>query len=173
MPRGRKPTPTAVKVARGNPGNRALPKDEPTPPPADLDDDMPEGMSDDAQRCWKQVHRILTDAQVLTTMDTPALALYCEAWARYRKAQTELKKRGMVIKTMTGPRKNPWLEVLDKAHDQLLKIQLEYGMTPAARTRVRTAPKGKEPRKPNGDRIPNNVFSMVRNISEGLKKANG
>ena len=30
---GRRPTPTKLKLIKGNPGKRALPKDEPTPDP--------------------------------------------------------------------------------------------------------------------------------------------
>ena len=37
--RGPKPTPTALKIVRGNPGKRALPKDEPTPPAGEVDPD--------------------------------------------------------------------------------------------------------------------------------------
>ena len=91
--RGPKPTPTALKIVRGNPGKRALPKDEPKPEAGAV---APDWLSPAAAEHWPLIARQLEDAQVLTVMDAPALALYCEAFARWKKANDHVLQHGQV-----------------------------------------------------------------------------
>jgi P27 family predicted phage terminase small subunit len=112
---------------------------------------------------------MLSNAGVLTVMDVPMLMLYCESWSRYKKAQTEMRKpgQGMVIRNAMGKTRNPWLAILDKAHEQMLKIQLEYGMSPAARTRVRIVATPPAPVK--GGAVvprPGNVFELIKSTAK-------
>lgn len=143
--RGPKPTPTALKIVRGNPGKRALPKDEPKP---EAGADAPDWLSPDAAAHWPLIARQLEDAQVLTVMDAPALALYCEAFARWKKANDHVLQHGQVIKSPTGVLKqSPYVLIANKAHDQMAKLLVEFGMTPSSRSRVSKA-------KPDEDRNP-------------------
>lgn len=143
--RGRKPTPTALKIIRGNPGKRALPKDEPTPPAGAA---APEWLSPLAAEHWPTIARQLEDAHVLTVIDAPALALYCEAFARWKQASDHVLQHGQVIKSPTGVLKqSPYLLIANKAHDQMAKMLIEFGMTPSSRSRVTKA-------KPDEDRNP-------------------
>ena len=44
---------------------------------------------------------------------------------------------GAVIKAPSGfPVQSPFLAIANKAHEQMVKLLTEFGMTPAARTRV-------------------------------------
>ncbi|WP_439891590.1 phage terminase small subunit P27 family [Ralstonia sp. 25C] len=135
--RGRKPTPTALKLVRGNPGKRPLPEDEPKPPrgaPA------PEWLSVEAAKHWPTVAKQLEDAGVLTSMDAAALALYCEAFARWRHANEQVAKYGPVVKAPSGfPVQSPFLAIANKAFDQMAKMLIEFGMTPSSRSRVAKA----------------------------------
>lgn len=132
------PKPTALKLIQGNPGHRELPKKEPKLPvkvpraPADL--------SPTAKKHWRKVVRQLADAGVMTDIDTHALAMYCEAFTRYRFAMCKISKEGPIIHTKTGyPIQHPAMGVLNKAFDQMRAILTEFGMTPSSRTRVQVA----------------------------------
>lgn len=135
--RGRKPTPTALKIMRGNPGKRALPKDEPTPPSGAT---APDWLSPLAAEHWPTIARQLEDAHVLTVIDAPALALYCEAFARWKQASAHVLQHGEVIESPMGVMKqSPHLQIANKAHDQMTKMLIEFGMTPSSRSRVTKA----------------------------------
>lgn len=135
---GRKPTPTALKIVRGNPGKRALPENEPTP---SKEIRMPDYLSPEAAKHWPLVAEQLKDAGVLTAIDAAALALYCEAFARWRHANEQVVKFGPVVKAPSGfPVQSPYLAIANKAHEQMTKLLVEFGMTPSSRSRVTKAP---------------------------------
>lgn len=130
------PTPTNLKTLKGNPGKRALPKHEPKP---EALTDQPPGLSKLAAEHWDQVAKELAAANVLTRMDASALRLYCEAFARWRDANRAIDEEGMIISAPSGyPVQNPHLSISNKAHDQMVKLLCEFGMTPASRTKVQT-----------------------------------
>lgn len=148
MPKGRRPLPTAVKKLRGNPGKRKLSKDEPTP--AAVDPVMPPGLSEAAQAEWKDILPILRDMKVLTAADAKALAGYCHNFARWMEAEEEVKRLGIIIEEpiMGGPaddrevvgykyKNNPALRTSMDAQRQMKSFLVEFGMTPASRTRIR------------------------------------
>jgi P27 family predicted phage terminase small subunit len=155
--RGRKPVPTALKVVRGNPGGRPLNEDEPTP---QGDAEMPDYLTPGAAAHWPVVADQLRAAGLLTSVDTHALAMYCEAFARWRHANDQIAKNGPIVKTPTGyPVQSPYLGIANTAHTQMQKLLVEFGMTPSSRSRV-TKTSGdekdefaafvKKPRKGNG-----------------------
>lgn len=133
--RGRKPTPTALKVVRGNPGRRPLNQDEPKPRvrvPA-----PPRHLSDEAKREWRRVGRQLADAGLVTALDRAALAGYCQAWGRWVEAEELLKRHGMLVKSPNGyPMMSPYLNVANRAMEQLRLLLTEFGMSPSSRSRV-------------------------------------
>ncbi|RQR29406.1 phage terminase small subunit P27 family [Burkholderia sp. Bp9142] len=136
--RGRKPTPTALKIARGNPGKRPLPENEPM---HTGEATAPEWLSAQAAAHWPIVAKQLGDAGVLTSVDTAALALYCEAFARWKHANDQVVKYGPVIKAPSGfPVQSPYLAIANRAHEQMTKLLIEFGMTPSSRSRVTKVP---------------------------------
>lgn len=131
---GRKPVPTALKIVRGNPGKRPLNENEPTPK---SDADMPDWLSKEAAKHWPVVAAQLRDAKLLSAVDGAALALYCEAFARWRHASDQVSKYGPVVKAPSGyPVQSPYLSIANKAHEQMCKLLIEFGMTPSSRSRV-------------------------------------
>ncbi len=84
MAAGRKPLPTHLKIIRGNPGKRALPKHEPEPA---VGAEAPDWLTPEAAKHWPIVAKQLLDARVLTEMDGPALSLYCESFAQWKNAE--------------------------------------------------------------------------------------
>ena len=84
-------TPTALKVATGNPGKRALNKKEPKPKGKLT---QPKTLSPLASTLWKRVVQAMPDG-VFTQADEAALAAYCEAYANLLTATQEINRSGM------------------------------------------------------------------------------
>jgi P27 family predicted phage terminase small subunit len=135
--KGRKPIPTALKVLRGNPGKRALPP-EPTLPPASPS--LPRELAGDpvARAEWKRLEPMLRDAKVLTDGDRAALIAVCQQWSRYVDASAHVRLEGLVQKAPESgyPMANPYLPIANKALALCVRLWVELGLTPSARTRV-------------------------------------
>jgi len=77
--RGRKTTPTALKVLTGNPGHRPLPENEPafkTKIPK-----CPLKLNAVGKKTWEQKSKLLFKFGVLTEADGETLASYCLIWS--------------------------------------------------------------------------------------------
>ena len=144
---GRRPKPTALKQLQGT-----LRKDRTNanePKPEALGKGVPKHLSKEARVYWRESFKLLTRVGILTETDADSLGLYCETKARWIHAKQKLAKDGLVIIAQSGfPVQNPYLQILNKAHDQMLKILLEFGMTPAARTKVNATSKDEDESDP-------------------------
>jgi len=141
--RGRKPTPTRLKVITGNPGRRPLPDAEPQIPAASLK--APAYLKGDARREWQRVAPALVVSGVLTQADVSSFAAYCTAYGRWRtaeKAIAEMAKRdkltqGLMIKTTNGNAiQNPLIGTSNKAMADMMRYAAEFGLTASARSRI-------------------------------------
>lgn len=138
--RGRPPVPTKLKILKGNPGKRPLNASEPAPaarrslaPPAWLEGE--------AAAEWRRLAPVLSRLGLLSEIDGDALAQYCSLWATWRAAEREIVKHGMVIKGVKGiPVLSPYVGIAQRALAHLRAMLVEFGMTPAARSRVKTDP---------------------------------
>lgn len=134
--RGRKPKPTAVKIAAGNPGKRELNEREPRfeiaiPTP-------PKHLDAEARKEWRRVAAMLYQSRVLTPADRAALAVYCVAYSRWVSAELTVQKYGTVLKSdKQGLYQSPYLSVANRAIDTMLKAAAEFGLTPASRSRIK------------------------------------
>jgi P27 family predicted phage terminase small subunit len=130
--RGPAPTPTKLRVLRGNPGRRPIPDSpEPTGLPV-----QSEGMSDAARAVWDRIIRDYGATGVLTGVDADALRVYCEAVVRYEHAAQLLERSGPLVK---GARsgdliKNPLHQVVRDNADLVRAFAREMGFTPSARS---------------------------------------
>ena len=75
--RGRRPTPTRLKMLTGNPGKRRLNEDEPRPNP-NIPECPPE-LGPVARTEWDRLVDELAVLRMLTNLDRAALAAYCGA----------------------------------------------------------------------------------------------
>lgn len=136
--RGRKPTPTTLKLLRGNPGKRALDLAR-EPKPETHDDGPPGWLEDDGLREWQRLAPTLQRLGLLSEIDGDALALYCQTYAQWKVATAKLKQFGPVIKGKGGyPVMSPYVTVANRAMAQMKAFLIEFGMTPSSRARVRT-----------------------------------
>lgn len=139
--RGRKPKPRRIKQLSGNPGKRPL-EVEPRPPVPDRTPYVPRHLNKEGAREWRRIVNTLIYYGLYTVVDRAALAMYCQAWGRWVEAERMLKDTGGEILTAQGSGnlyQNPWFHVVNKAWDQLSRAITEFGLSPSARTRVRSA----------------------------------
>ena len=133
---GPTPKPTALKVLQGNPGKRALPKGEPKPDAGRLPS-APRWLSDEAKREWKRLAPRLHAVGLLTEVDGLALAMLCEAFAQYMTAKTVVDSEGLLLVSEKGNSyQHPAAGLMTQARGELMKWAREFGMTPAARSRI-------------------------------------
>jgi len=133
--RGRKPLPTAVKKIRGNPGHRPMNANEPKPNP--LTYDPPKHLSSNAKKHWKETFKLLEGVGVLSALDADVLSLYSETKSKWVHAMEQIKENGYVINAPSGfPVQSPWVQIANKAFDQLMKILPEFGFSPSSRSRI-------------------------------------
>ena len=142
---GTKPTPTALKKLRGNPGRRPLPKNEPV---AEGRPVCPAYLSDYAKTEWRYIVPLLDDMGIIGKVDRGVLVSYCEAYSMFRQAVEALERElnSPVIRTHNGNYvQNPWVSIKNRAAQDMLKYAAELGMTPSARTRIRIEQRDEEP----------------------------
>lgn len=142
--RGRKPKPTRLKVITGNPGKRALNMDEPRPEPAVPE--CPPELGDSAQREWQRLAGELAKLRVLTNLDRAALAAYCNAYALWAEAVAAVQRYGVMIKSPTGfPIQSPYVSIVNRQAEIMMRIASEFGFTPASRGRISAPQEDDEP----------------------------
>lgn len=143
--RGPAPKPTAVKILQGKPGHRPLPANEPRPATGRLPS-APRFLGDEARKEWKRLAPRLHAVGLLTEADHDALALYCETWAMWKRAEEQVRRKGEVVKTTNGNViQNPYLAIANRAKRDALLLLREFGMTPSARSRVNVGSAADEP----------------------------
>lgn len=139
---GRRPKPTVLKELQGNPGHRPLNKREPKPTGTPT---CPSHLDKEAKKEWKRISVELTSLGLLTSVDRAALAAYCAAYSRWARAETNIQKFGDVIKTPNGfAAPNPYVTIANRALDHMRKFAIEFGLTPASRSRLQVSPTGNE-----------------------------
>src|SRR5690554_2251440 len=92
MSRGRKPTPTHLKIVTGNPGKRPLPESEPQPKKIRKRPPAPDHMSEGAKAIWEHLVKELDDIAILTSIDVFAVEILCESIADHRAAVLQIEE---------------------------------------------------------------------------------
>lgn len=142
--RGRKPKPTAIRIAEGNRGKGALPQNEAKPAralPA-----CPRALGKEARREWRRIAGELYKVGLLTNLDRGALTAYCFAYGEMLRA-IEKAKGVPQIYSQVGSKCiviHPYLQVGFKSLEAFLKVLTEFGLSPASRARVIAAPPKEE-----------------------------
>lgn len=138
MTAGRKPKPAELKLLTGNPGKRPVRRAAEAGRKRLRAPSPPEWLPAEGQEEWRRVAPLLLAMRVLRDTDLMALAVYCEAVARFRQARQDLDDNGgLTTDTGTGSIKtHPSVTVLNQAVAQMRAFMVEFGMTPSSRGRV-------------------------------------
>ena len=153
--RGRKPKPTHLKLLAGNPGKRPLKMDEPKPDGALFD--APEWMTESQRAGWAYAIAHAPRG-LLKQLDRSVLAIWVVAEDLHRQATEQIARFGMLTKAPnTGvPMQSPYLPIVNKQAQIMLKPGSELGFTPTSRTRIHVPaePSRDNPFARNGRRPP-------------------
>lgn len=138
----RKAVPTELKILRGNPGKRAINKNEPKPEileeypvPELLKKIKPKERSDIAIKEWNHLTGILKKQKVLTEADILALEGLCYEYAKYyyyavhEEVQVQTSAKGYQAL-------HPFVYQSDKSFEVVRKLLADFGLTPASRTKL-------------------------------------
>lgn len=103
---GRRPASTAMKVLRGNPGQRRLNTHEPEPPAGEVR--IPPGLSAGAVRVWEQYAPVCVQMGTLSRADVLAFVTLCEleatlAIGRQWKASPDTVADGVKLEKEFAP----------------------------------------------------------------------
>jgi len=135
MVRGAKPKPTKLKKMQGNPGKRALNREEPEPRVVDLHD-PPGWMGQFGKEEWVRVVRELPTGMV-TVLDRAVLENYCAAYDEWRTCLSMIKRYGRTQMNNGRRFNSPYVSQAQRARLDLNRFAAELGFTPSARSRVR------------------------------------
>ena len=133
VPRGRRPTPTRLKLLTGNPGKRRLNQREPKPVGAP---EKPDFISGNSAAEWDRVIAS-TPPGFLTSADVPTLTVLVTALALFRAALSRLARDGTTSVGSLGQQvPHPMIAVLAKQTELVLRAGDRLGLSPVARTRL-------------------------------------
>ena len=96
-----------------------------------------------AKREWTRIAKELIAIGLLTSVDRAALAAYCSSYSRWASAEKQIQKFGAVIKSPKSgfPIANPYVGIANTALDLMRKFSVEFGLTPASRSRLQVEPR--------------------------------
>ena len=136
--RGPAPTPTSLVALRGNPGKRAVNKNEPKPSAARIA--IPKHLTADAKIAWKKLSPELKKLGLLTVVDVPLLSMLCTELACYWKACGEIEQMGEISEIegadgkIKSRRPNPYVAIKKDSRAAVCSIAGQFGMSPSARS---------------------------------------
>jgi P27 family predicted phage terminase small subunit len=100
--------------------------------------ECPPHLTGDAREEWDRTIEVMEKAGTLKSADRGLIALRAQAWARWMKAEAALTKSSEIVKApKTGvPQYNVWLNVSNKAFDQVKALSFELGLSPNSRAKI-------------------------------------
>jgi hypothetical protein len=122
---GRPPTPTALKLLKGNPGKRPLNAQEPKP---EAGCEMPaylraKGMAKRPRELWAEESPALIRMGVLAAVDGRAFARLCVLWSWEEEAAQQ--KRAPLATALLA---------------EIRQLEGQFGMTPSSRVKIKATP---------------------------------
>jgi P27 family predicted phage terminase small subunit len=131
---GRPNKPMSVKLAEGNRSKVALSKLIPDPQ-GKGHPHMPPGLSTTEEEMFMDLMGSVPDG-ILSAADDGIIELYVSAWARLREARLQVAKVGLLVRSPTGPVRNPLLVVINNAAREMRAAGAELGLSPVSRAKL-------------------------------------
>lgn len=143
--RGPAPLPGVEHARRGNPSKLNLGELLEVRPPIEIPA-CPTHLLPAAKKEWKRITPLLAELGLVAKIDMAALAVYCQAYGRWHDAERKIRELnkedpvklpGLVGVTPSGyTQMSVWLQISNRAVEQMHKMLCEFGMSPSARSRV-------------------------------------
>jgi len=131
---GPPPTPSYLKLLKGNPGRRPI-KANPEPAVSPEIPSPPEFLSPIAKDEWWRIAGELHRLRLLTPLDVGVFSVYCQSYADWIEAERQLAIKGSHKQLMP----KPLLRVAAAAADRMMNVATQLGLTPLARSRISMA----------------------------------
>ncbi|MBU1567705.1 MAG: phage terminase small subunit P27 family [Proteobacteria bacterium] len=139
--------PTNIKILQGTARPGRMNKDEPTP---NIEiPEMPTHLTGEAAKEWKFITAHLKSMGLISRCDKAAISFYCTLWKDHVEAEAQIAEKGRVVITPNGSEQiSPWVSISKHAMLAAHKMLVEFGLTPASRTKVsaKTPEKKKDPK---------------------------
>lgn len=141
---GRKPIPTSLKILRGNPGKKPLPKGEPQPPTDNIA--PPDYLGEVARKKWDELLPLLQATRVMTRADIEALARLCDTYEWWLATREKLRKEGDSYPILNDKgevkyiSQRPEVAIAHKLAAQMHTLEADFGLNPASRTKLGVNP---------------------------------
>lgn len=144
MARGRRSTPAQSKVIRGNfraDRHNHGPKVETKTPKC------PVWLPKQAKRYWKEIAPQLEQVGLIGIVDQAAFVLHCDSMGKFREVTERLQELDSLVDTTPQGYEvqSALFTVRNKLWDQVLRSASEFGLTPAARSKVKDNGQGQLP----------------------------
>lgn len=136
---GRTPKPRALRELNGNAGKRPLPDE---PKTNALTEALPPStLKGDTKKVWEHTAKELCNMKVLSSSDLQALSRYCSYIALWRDLDKHVSKYGTVIVKVDvkGNEQHvvsPQFQSLMTLETSISRLEQQFGLTPASRTRI-------------------------------------
>jgi P27 family predicted phage terminase small subunit len=131
---GRPRKPSKIKEIEGNRSKIAIASFK-TDPRGNGFPNMPPRFTALEEELWMDVTESLPDG-ILSAADTAILERFVTAWARHREARIKLQETGLLVRSATGPIRNPLLVVINQAAREMHAAGAELGLSPVSRARL-------------------------------------
>lgn len=142
---GRKRKPTELHVLEGTLNSTRHSDRGNEPRPVQSEEDAPDYLSDEATEIWDELAPLLINLGVLTEIDRQLFSAYCEKRAAWEYYTSKVEKGKEVGKTKNGNLvQNPYIGLANRAFDQMIKLGIEFGITPSSRSKVKVSEKNKK-----------------------------
>lgn len=175
---GPAPKPTSLRARHGDPDKKVKPPKKPGTAPPVVDESVassfdvpPSEIQDDkiAMNEWSRVVPALRRRKSILRLDRSALIAYCKTYSAWCAAEARIKLRGATAMTRTGyMMASPDVSISQNAVSAMMKFWIHFGMTPAARARIRA-----EQPKLNDEPSEDLIVDKEDELFEGLFLAKG
>lgn len=141
--RGPAPKPTALRVFEGITKPSQMPKFEPKPKLAS-ETDCPKVLTEKQKIWWDSLAPELIRIGTLSLTDIPAFMRYIDLCIEYEEMTKQIAEKNyiLIIRNEDGTPKYatamPQVNIKNQALSLLLKLEQQFGLTPASRTRIMT-----------------------------------
>jgi P27 family predicted phage terminase small subunit len=143
---GRPRKPSSLKLLHGDFDINPQRQNHNEPKPETGCPDCPAYLTGEARKEWKRIAAELGKIKVLTMVDRAGLEQYCKTYELWRKCLLETKRHGLIIVEPLFDRlgnevgskvsENPAAKMARAYSDQIQRLLAQFGLTPAARTRL-------------------------------------
>ena len=101
----------------------------------------PNWIGEYGKQLWNEILPRLVAFEVLKKNDLPIFEALCSNYDLYRRADDEIAAQGLVVQGDRGIlKKNPAVEIREKAWKSFLSAAEHFGLTPLARSRLQVIP---------------------------------